>query len=118
MLVKVGLGALFHPFVPRGARESPMGAASPFAVPRTAFLGVRLYGNGATPVPAAASLIEKAVPLGNALAFLRAMAAPSFPEAVLLRGTMRFLLVALLSRIIALAIVATDCRPKAVFLWP
>jgi len=56
-------------------------------------------------IPIAAVLVGKGVPLGTALTFLKATAALSLPEAVILRRAMKLKLIGIFFGIVALAII-------------
>ncbi|MFH1400135.1 MAG: permease [Nanoarchaeota archaeon] len=107
ILVGVGIGALIHNYVPAEAIQSIVSKGGLLSVPIAVILGVPMYGSCAAIVPIAVVLFEKGVPLGTALAFMMAIAALSFPEAVILRRAMRLQLIAIFFGVVAAAIILT-----------
>jgi len=107
ILVGVGIGALIHNFVPQETVQGIVGKAGFFSVPLAALLGVPLYGSCAAILPIAIVLFQKGFPLGTALAFMMAVAALSFPEAIMLRRVMKLKLIAIFFCITTLAIIFT-----------
>lgn len=90
ILVGVAVGAFIHNYVPNEAIVKASTAAGAFSVPLVALLGTPVYGSCAGVVPVALIFFSKPVALGTSLAFLMAVSALSFPEAVILRGAMKF----------------------------
>ncbi|MFC1768642.1 permease [Nanoarchaeota archaeon] len=107
ILIGVGIGAVIHNYVPSELVQSLISKGGIFAVPLAVLLGVPIYGNCAAIVPIALVLFEKGVPIGTALAFMMAIAALSFPEAVILRRAMKLKLIAIFFGIVTLAIILT-----------
>jgi len=107
VLLGVGIGAFIHNYVPQETIHAVIAKAGPFSVPLATILGVPMYGSCAAIVPIAVVLFRKGVPLGTALAFMMAIAALSFPEAVILRRAMKLQLIAVFFGITAIAIIFT-----------
>jgi len=107
VLMGVGIGVLIHNYVPQELIQGAISKAGPFSVPIATVLGVPLYGSCAAIVPVAVVLFQKGVPLGTALAFMMAVAALSFPEAVLLRRAMKLKLIGIFFGITTLGIIFT-----------
>ena len=107
ILFGVGAGALIHNFIPDSLINSVATGAGVFSVPLAVLIGVPLYGNCAAIVPVAVALFQKGIPLGTALAFVMAMSALSFPEAVMLRRAMKLKLIAIFFGIVTAAIIFT-----------
>lgn len=107
ILAGVGIGAIIHNYVPAELIQSIISKGGLFAVPVAVLLGVPMYGSCAAIVPIAVVLFEKGVPIGTALAFMMAIAALSFPEAVILRRAMKLRLIAIFFAVVTLAIVLT-----------
>ncbi|MGM5483402.1 MAG: permease [Nanobdellota archaeon] len=107
ILIGVGVGAIIHNYVPAEMIQSIISKSSFFAVPIAVILGVPMYGSCAAIVPIAVVLFEKGVPIGTALAFMMAIAALSFPEAVILRRAMKLKLIAIFFGAVTLAIILT-----------
>jgi hypothetical protein len=107
ILMGVGIGAIIHNYVPAELIQSIISKGGLFSVPIAVLLGVPMYGSCAAIVPIAVVLFEKGVPIGTALAFMMAIAALSFPEAVILRRAMKLKLIAIFFGVVTLAIVLT-----------
>ncbi|MDP8266362.1 MAG: permease [Candidatus Aceula meridiana] len=107
ILVGVGIGAVIHNYVPREVILSVINKTGIFSVPLATALGVPMYGSCAAIVPIAVALFRKGVPLGTALAFMMAISALSFPEAVILRRAMKLKLIAIFFGITTLGIIFT-----------
>ncbi|MBW2976968.1 permease [Candidatus Woesearchaeota archaeon] len=107
VLVGVGVGAIIHNYIPSEAVQEVVSKGGMFSVPLAVLLGIPMYGSCAAIVPIAAVLFQKGVPIGTALAFLMAIAALSFPEAVILRRAMKIRLIAIFFGVVTLAIILT-----------
>jgi len=107
ILVGVGIGAFIHNYIPEEAIHAAISRTGPFSVPIATALGVPLYGSCAAILPVAVVLFQKGVPLGTALAFMMAIAALSFPEAIILRRAMKLKLVGIFFGITTVGIVLT-----------
>jgi uncharacterized protein len=107
VLIGVGIGAIIHNYVPAAVIQSLISKGGIFAVPLAVILGVPMYGSCAAIVPIAVVLFEKGVPLGTALAFMMAVSALSFPEAVILRRAMKLKLILIFFSVVTLAIILT-----------
>ncbi len=107
ILVGVGIGAIIHNYVPSELIQAIVSKGGAFSVPIAVLLGVPMYGSCAAIVPIALVLFQKGVPIGTALAFMMAIAALSFPEAVILRRAMNLKLIAIFFGIVTLAIILT-----------
>jgi len=107
ILVGVGIGAVIHNYVPAELIQSIVSKGGLFAVPIAVLLGVPMYGSCAAIVPIAIVLFQKGVPIGTALAFMMAIAALSFPEAVILRRAMKLRLILIFFGVVTVAIILT-----------
>lgn len=105
ILVGVGVGAIIHNYVPEVFVQNIIQKTGILSVPIAVILGVPMYGNSAGIVPVALALFEKGIPLGTALAFMMAITALSFPEAIILRRAMKLKLIAIFFGIVTLAII-------------
>lgn len=101
----IGLAAFIHGYVPDEFFSSMVNKGGIFAVPLATIIGVPLYASCASLIPLAAAFVNKGIPLGTALSFLMATSALSFPEAVMLRRTMKLKLIAIFFGIVALSII-------------
>ncbi len=106
ILVGIGIGGFIHGYVPSDLLVKYAGAKNPFAVPVAVLIGVPLYSNAAGTIPIVQALMGKGMPMGTVLAFMMAVTALSFPEAVILKNVLKMRLLLLFFGIVALAIVA------------
>lgn len=105
VLVGIGVGGFIHGYVPQNFLLKYAGADNPFAVPVAVLIGVPLYSNAAGTIPIVQALMGKGMPMGTVLAFMMAVTALSFPEAVILKNVLKMRLLLLFFGIVALAIV-------------
>lgn len=103
----VAIGAFIHGYAPADLLARVATKSNPLAVPIAVLIGVPLYSNAAGTIPVVTALIGKGVPLGTALAFMMAVTALSFPEAIILRRVLKVPLLATFFGIVALAIIFT-----------
>jgi hypothetical protein len=105
ILIGVGLGAVIHNLVPEAFIQGVISKTGLFSVPIATIIGVPMYGSCAAIVPIAVALFQKGFPLGTALSFMMAVAALSFPEAIMLRRAMSLRLIAIFFTITTLGII-------------
>lgn len=105
ILVGIGIGGFIHGYVPSNFLVKYAGPDNPFAVPVAVLIGVPLYSNAAGTIPIVQALMGKGMPIGTVLAFMMAVTALSFPEAVILKNVLKMRLLLLFFGIVALAIV-------------
>jgi len=105
VILGVGLGAFIHGYAPQDFLVKYAGRDNPFAVPLAVLIGVPLYSNAAGVIPIVHALMEKGLPIGTALAFMMAVTALSFPEAIILKNVLKNRLLAVFFGIVAVAIV-------------
>jgi len=105
ILVGIGIGGFIHGYVPSNFLVKYAGPGNPFAVPVAVLIGVPLYSNAAGTIPIVQALMGKGMPMGTVLAFMMAVTALSFPEAVILKNVLKMRLLLLFFGIVALAIV-------------
>jgi len=106
VLAGIAAGAFVHGYVPQDFLLHYAGPDNLFAVPLAVFLGVPLYSNAAGVIPIVQALMSKGLPLGTTLAFMMAVTALSFPEAVILSQVLKKELLAVFFGTVAAAIVA------------
>jgi uncharacterized membrane protein YraQ (UPF0718 family) len=106
VLIGVGAGAFIHGYAPADFLAAHAGRDNPFAVPLAVLIGVPLYSNAAGMIPVVQALMGKGLPVGTALAFMMAVTALSFPEAVILKKVLKTRLLATFFGIVALSIIA------------
>jgi uncharacterized protein len=85
----VGIGALFHGFVPESFILNHLGAGKIWTVPAAVGIGIPLYSNATGIIPVAESLLQKGLPLGTTLAFMMSTVAASLPEFMMLKQVMK-----------------------------
>jgi len=107
ILAGVGVGALIHNFVPQESVQGLVSKTGIFSVPIATLMGVPMYGSCAAILPIAIVLFQKGFPLGTALAFMMAVSALSFPEAIMLRRAMKLPLIGIFFGITTLGIIIT-----------
>ena len=101
----VAIGAFVHGYVPENFLLKYAGPKNPFAVPIAVILGVPLYSNAAGVIPIVQALMSKGLPLGTTLAFMMAVTALSFPEAIILSQVLKKELLATFFGIVTLSII-------------
>lgn len=100
----IGVGALFHGYVPEQWVVENLGDADNWlAVPTAVLLGVPLYGNATGVIPVAEAMLGKGVAIGTTLAFMMSIAALSLPEILILRKVIKWPALALFATVLAVA---------------
>ena len=107
VLIGVAIGSFIHGYAPENLLAQIAGKQNWLAVPLAVLFGVPLYSNAAGIIPIISSLFEKGLPLGTALAFMMAVTALSFPEAIILRKVMKPKLLVIYFTIVSLGILFT-----------
>jgi len=105
VLIGIGVGGFIHGYVPSDFLLKYAGPGNPFAVPVAVLIGVPLYSNAAGTIPIVQALMGKGMPIGTVLAFMMAVTALSFPEAVILKNVLKIRLLLIFFGIVAAAIV-------------
>ncbi len=105
VLVGIGIGAFIHGYAPANFLAQYAGRDNFFAVPLAVLVGVPLYSNAAGVIPIVHVLMEKGMAVGTVLAFMMAVTALSFPEAVILSNVLKKPLLAVFFGTVAVAIV-------------
>ena len=105
VLIGIGLGGFIHGYVPAEFLTRYAGPGNPLAVPIAVLIGVPLYSNAAGTIPIVQALMGKGMPIGTVLAFMMAVTALSFPEAVILKNVLKMRLLLLFFGIVAVAII-------------
>ncbi|HLO26188.1 MAG TPA: permease [Geobacteraceae bacterium] len=105
VVVGIGIGAFIHGYAPADFLLKYAGRDNPFAVPLAVIIGVPLYANAAGVIPIVHALMEKGMAVGTVLAFMMAVTALSFPEAVILKNVLKTRLLATFFGTVAVAIV-------------
>jgi uncharacterized protein len=105
VLAGVGVGGFIHGYVPSDLLLKYAGSGNLFAVPIAVLMGVPLYSNAAGIIPIVQALMGKGMPIGTVLAFMMAVTALSFPEAVILKNVLRTRLLLVFFGIVAMDII-------------
>jgi uncharacterized protein len=105
VLIGIGVGGFIHGYVPSDFLLKYAGPGNPFAVPVAVLIGVPLYSNAAGTIPIVQALMGKGMPIGTVLAFMMAVTALSFPEAVILKNVLKVRLLLIFFGIVAAAII-------------
>lgn len=85
VIAGIGLGALFHGYVPETwVVENLGGPDNWFAVPGAVLVGIPLYSNATGVIPLAEAMLGKGVAIGTTLALMMSIAALSLPEMLIL----------------------------------
>jgi len=103
VLIGIGIGALFHGFVPEGWVTAHLGGDAWYTVPAAVLLGVPLYSNATGVIPVAEAMLGKGVAVGTTLALMMSVAALSLPEMLILRKVIRWQALALFACVLAIA---------------
>ncbi len=104
VFIGIGVGALFHGYVPEAWVVEHLGGQDNWlAVPVAVLLGIPLYSNATGVIPIAEAMLGKGVALGTTLAFMMSIAALSLPEMLILRKVIRWQALALYVGILAIA---------------
>ncbi len=104
VLLGIGVGALFHGYVPQEWVVEHLGGTDNWlAVPGAVLLGIPLYANATGVIPVAEAMLGKGVAIGTTLAFMMSVAALSLPEMIILRKVIRWPGLAVYSGVLAVA---------------
>lgn len=103
VLIGIGVGALFHGFVPTSWVVNNLGGDQWLAVPGAVLLGIPLYSNATGVIPVAEAMLGKGVAIGTTLALMMSIAALSLPEMLILRKVIRWPALALFAGVLAIA---------------
>lgn len=106
VIIGIGLGALFHGYVPEAWVTATLAdAANWWSVPAAVLLGVPLYSNATGVIPVVEAMLGKGVPLGTSLALMMSIAALSLPELLILRKVIRWPALALFVAVLVVAFI-------------
>jgi len=103
VLLGIGVGALFHGFVPEGWVSDHLGGDAWYTVPAAVVLGIPLYSNATGVIPVAEAMLGKGVAVGTTLALMMSVAALSVPEMLILRRVVKWQALALFAGVLAVA---------------
>ncbi len=103
VLLGIGVGALFHGFVPEAWVSEHLGGDAWYTVPAAVGLGIPLYSNATGVIPVAEAMLTKGVAVGTTLALMMSVAALSVPEMLILRKVIKWQALALFAGVLAIA---------------
>ncbi len=103
VLIGIGVGALFHGFVPAGWVTEHLGGDAWYTVPGAVLIGIPLYSNATGVIPVAEAMLTKGVAVGTTLALMMSVAALSLPEMLILRKVIHWRALALFAGVLAIA---------------
>jgi len=103
VLIGIGVGALFHGFVPAAWVTEHLGGDAWYTVPGAVLLGIPLYSNATGIIPVAEAMLAKGVAVGTTLALMMSVAALSLPEMLILRKVIRWPALALFASVLGVA---------------
>ncbi|MES9940250.1 MAG: permease [Candidatus Thiodiazotropha sp. 6PLUC2] len=105
VLLGVGVGALFHGFVPEGWVSSHLASGNWYDVPTAVLLGIPLYSNATGIIPVAEAMLGKGVAIGTTLALMMSVAALSLPEILILRKVIKWQALAIFALVLAVSFI-------------
>ena len=103
VLLGIGVGALFHGFVPEGWVTEHLGGDAWYTVPGAVLLGIPIYSNATGVIPVAEAMLNKGVAVGTTLALMMSVAALSLPNMLILRKVVQWQALALFAGVLAIA---------------
>ncbi len=103
MLLGIGVGALFHGYVPENWVSEHLASGNWYDVPSAVLLGIPLYSNATGIIPVAEVMLGKGVAIGTTLALIMSVAALSLPEMLILRKVIQWQALALFAGVLAVA---------------
>ncbi|MEJ2609303.1 MAG: permease [Candidatus Thiodiazotropha sp.] len=105
VLLGIGVGALFHGYIPNDWVSEHLAAGKWYEVPIAVILGIPLYSNATGIIPVAEAMLGKGVAVGTTLALMMSVAALSLPEMLILRKVIKWQALALFAAVLAVAFV-------------
>ncbi|MGB5569146.1 MAG: permease [Sedimenticolaceae bacterium] len=105
VLIGIGVGALFHGFVPESWVSEHLASGNWYDVPTAVLLGIPLYSNATGIIPVAEAMLTKGVAIGTTLALMMSVAALSLPELLILRKVVKWQALARFVAVLAVAFV-------------
>ncbi len=79
VLIGIGIGALFHGYVPEAWVTGHLASGNWYDVPAAVILGIPLYSNATGVIPVAEAMLIKGVAVGTTIALMMSVAALSLP---------------------------------------
>lgn len=103
VIAGIGVGALFHGYVPETWVSENLAGKDWWSVPAAVLMGIPLYSNATGVIPVAEAMLGKGVAIGTTLALMMSIAALSLPEMLILRKVIRWPALALYASVLAIA---------------
>ena len=103
VLIGIGIGALFHGYVPEAWVTGHLASGNWYDVPAAVILGIPLYSNATGVIPVAEAMLLKGVAVGTTIALMMSVAALSLPEMLILRKVVKWQALAIFVTILAIA---------------
>ena len=105
ILIGVGIGAIFHNWIPETWIESILGSNNPFGVILATLVGVPMYADIFGIIPVAEALLAKGAQLGTILSFMMAVTTLSLPSLIMLKKAVKPKLLTIFTFICTLGII-------------
>ena len=105
VVIGIGVGALFHGFVPESWVSEHLSSGNWYDVPTAVILGIPLYSNATGIIPVAEAMLTKGVAIGTTLALMMSVAALSLPEMLILRRVIKWQALMLFVCVLAIAFI-------------
>jgi uncharacterized membrane protein YraQ (UPF0718 family) len=106
VLIGIGVGALFHGYVPENWVTRHLASGNWYDVPAAVLLGIPLYSNATGIIPVAEVMLGKGVAIGTTLALMMSVAALSLPEILILRKVIKWQALALFILVLAVSFIS------------
>ncbi len=105
VVLGIGIGALFHGFVPEEWVTKYLAAGNWYDVPAAVIMGIPLYSNATGVIPVAEAMLGKGVAIGTTIALMMSIAALSLPEMLILRKVIKWQALAQFAGVLAISFV-------------
>jgi len=105
VLIGIGIGALFHGFVPESWVTEHLASGNWYDVPTAVLIGIPLYSNATGVIPVAEAMLTKGVAIGTTLALMMSVAALSLPEMLILRKVIKWQALAVFASVLAVSFI-------------
>jgi uncharacterized membrane protein YraQ (UPF0718 family) len=105
VVLGIGIGALFHGFVPEEWVTTYLAAGHWYDVPAAVIMGIPLYSNATGVIPVAEAMLGKGVAIGTTIALMMSIAALSLPEMLILRKVIKWQALAQFAGVLAISFV-------------
>jgi len=103
VFIGIGVGALFHGFVPESWVSEHLASGNWYDVPTAVLIGIPLYSNATGIIPVAEAMLTKGVAIGTTLSLMMSVAALSLPEMLILRKVIKWQALGLFAAVLAIA---------------